>query len=723
MALHEKKSFCRLCMAHCGMVLTLDEHERLVDIRGDKEDGQSLGYACFKGLQAPATHYSSERILHPLKRQPDGSFQRIPLEQALDEIAERVAAVVDTGGPEAVAGYRGSQGVITSSAALMLQAWLRAVGSPKFFTSASIDQTAKAVSVGRIGVWPPGRVPFHQADVLMIFGGNPLLSVASNGFDFRNPTKRLKEAKARGLKLIVIDPRLTETARHADVFLQPRPGEDITVAAGLLRIIFAEGWEDKEFCARHVDGAQLASLRQLVEPFTSAYVEQRAGVSAAKLHEAAAVFARDSRRGPVASGTGPNMGPHSNLTEHLFECLNVVCGRFLREGERIPNPGVLAPRWPRRAQVMPAPRWWDHGYKSRIGEIGLIDGEMMTGILADEILRPGPGQVRALFNHGGGIANAVPDQNKIVRALDSLALLVSIEPFMTPTAQLSHYILPPKMHYERADLPMFVYEGFIYPEPFTRYTPAMMPVPAGSELVDDWYVFWALAKRLGVAIDYDGERLDMATPPTTDDLLDIIARRAPISLEELRRHPLGLSFPQHVQYAEPGDPDSADRFTVMPADVAEELRAVAAEPLDQCLRRRDGGLGSHRLIVRRNRDMYNSTGRFVPSIRERAPHNLAYLNPDDMAARGLAEGAFVEIASDYGRVVAKAAADPALLAGVVSMSHGFGGLPGRKGDYENDGVSTNQLTSTDEQVQTINAMPRMSALAVNIRAWENKPPE
>src|SRR5690606_32769223 len=144
-------------------------------------------------------------------------------------------------------------------------------------------------------------------------------------------TKRLKEARARGMKLIVIDPRLTETARHADVFLQPRPGEDVTDAAGLLRSIFAEGWEDKEFCARHVDGGQLALLRQLVEPFTPDYVERRAGVSPAQLHEAAAVFARDGRRGPVASGTGPNMGPHSNLAEHLFECLNVVCGRFLRE--------------------------------------------------------------------------------------------------------------------------------------------------------------------------------------------------------------------------------------------------------------------------------------------------------------------------------------------------------------------------------------------------------
>lgn len=715
MTTREHKSFCRLCMAHCGMVLTLDDSERLVAIRGDKDDGQSLGYACFKGLQAAETHYSPERILHPLKRREDGTFERIGLEQALDEIAEKTARILQRDGAEAIGGYRGSQGVITSSAALMLPAWLQALGSHKFFTSASIDQTAKAVSVGRIGVWPPGRVPFHKSDVLLMFGGNPLLSVASNGFDFRNPMKRLREAKARGMKLIVVDPRFTETAKHADLFLQPRPGEDVAIAAGLLRIILAEGWEDKEFCARYVD--QVTQLRAAVEPFTPDYVERRADVPASKLRAAAEMFALQSRRGPVASGTGPNMAPHSNLAEHLFECLNVVCGRFLREGEEIPNPGVLARRWPRPAQVMPAPRWWEQGFHSRVGGYGMIDGEMMTGILADEILQPGSDRIKVLFNDGGGIANAVPDQEKMVRALRSLDLLVSIEPFMTPTAQLSHYILPPKMHYERADLPMFVYESFIYPEPFTRYTAPILPLPADSELVDDWYVFWSVAKRLGIAIDYDGQPLNMQEAPTTDDLLGIIAKRAPLPLEEIRQHPMGLVFDDLRQYVEPGDPDTTARFTVMPPDVAAEMRAVIAEPLNQASLLNSGQPATHRLIVRRTRDMYNSTGRFVASIRERVPHNLAYLNPDDMAEHGLPEGAAVEIVSDHGRIVAVAAGDTSLRKGVVSISHGFGGLPDAGADdYAARGASTNLLTSTDRDVQAINAMPRMSALAVNIRA-------
>jgi anaerobic selenocysteine-containing dehydrogenase len=365
--------------------------------------------------------------------------------------------------------------------------------------------------------------------------------------------------------------------------------------------------------------------------------------------------------------------------------------------------------------VLPAPRWWEHGFKSRIGGYGIIDGEMMTGILADEILQPGTGQIKALFNDGGGIVNAVPDQPKITRALRELELLVSIEPFMTPTAQLSHYIIPPKMHYERADLPMYWYESIIYPEPFTRYTPPMLPPPTNSELADDWYVFWSVAKRLGVPIDYDGTLLNMVDAPSTDDLLAIIAQRAPLPLAEIRKHPLGLCFAGDLQYVEPGDPGNTDRFTVMPADVAAEMQEVAHEELDIGLHMKNGERATHRLVVRRQRDMYNSTGRFVATIRERQPHNLVYIHPDDRIALHIAPAAMLEIVGDHGCIRALAADDVTLRRGVVAMSHGFGGLPDVNGDYFNDGVSTNLLTSTSENLQSINAMPQMSSLPVQLR--------
>jgi anaerobic selenocysteine-containing dehydrogenase len=146
------------------------------------------------------------------------------------------------------------------------------------------------------------------------------------------------------------------------------------------------------------------------------------------------------------------------------------------------------------------------------------------------------------------------------------------------------------------------------------------------------------------------------------------------------------------------------------------MRELADEALDSGLRMKDGMLASHRLVVRRQRDMYNSTGRFVPTIRARLPYNVAYLNPADRAALSVEPDAMIDIVGDHGRIRAAVADDPTLRSGVVAISHGFGGLPDRASDYRREGVSTNLLTSTSADLQTINAMPRMSALPVRIYA-------
>jgi anaerobic selenocysteine-containing dehydrogenase len=576
------------------------------------------------------------------------------------------------------------------------------VGSPKAFSSVTIDQSSKAVAAGRIGIWPPGRTPFHRGDVFLIVGGNPLLSLTTTGFDFRNPLKRLKEAKRRGMKLIVIDPRRTETAKFADVFLQPLPGEDCAILACLINIILARGWQDREFSDNHA--AQLDALQRAVAGFTPEFVASRAGVTAEELVTVAEVFAHQCSTGAATSATGPDMAPHANLAEHLVECINVICGRFLRAGDRIDNPGVINPPWPRPAEVMPAPRWWEHGYRSRVGDYGLLDGELPSATLADEILQPGPGQVKCLLVHGGNPASAIPDQRKVVQALEQLDLLVTIEPFMTVTARLSDYILPPTMQYERADLPLFVYESMIAPEPYTRYTPPVAARPADSELVDDALVFWQLARRLNLQLDHFGEALDMGQPPTVDQLLASAARHAPFAFDELQRADRGILVDGLEQFAEAGDPDSPHRFTLLPDDVAAELADVAATAgVDQ----------PYRLAVRRLRDTLNSACRNLPSIRNRMPYNLAYLNRDDMTAENLADGDEVMLESDHGAIPAVVAADPELRPGVVSISHGFGGLPDED-DYRQLGSSVNLLISTDRDCETINAMPRMSGIPVAI---------
>lgn len=708
MADREVHSFCRICMGTCGMVLTLDDAGRLKSIRGDRDDPQTLGFACFKGLRAVEAHNSPDRILHPLKRLPDGSRIEIPLEQALDEIAGKLGAIRDESGAEALAGYKGGGAFFTASASVMLNDFLRALGSPKTYSSATIDQSAKAVTAGRMGTWAPGRIPNAQCDVMLLVGTNPMVSV-NPPFDTRNPVKRMKEARERGMKLIVVDPRATETAQFADLFIQPLPGEDPVLFAGIIRIMLENGWYDKEFCDAHV--GDLAALRAAVAPFTSDFVARRADVPEEQLVEAARMLGGAGWKGLAGSSTGPDMGPYSNLAEHLIETLNVLMGAFIREGQEIPNPGAILPRYPRQAQVTPPGRWWENGPTSRIDGSGMLMDEMMTGVMADEILTPGDGQIRALIVHGGNPASSVPDQRKIVGALRALDLLVCIEPIMSITAELADYILPPKLQYERPDLHFWLYEYMIYRDsPFARYTPACATVPDGAQLVDDWYVFWSLARRMGVNLPVNGMPLDMVSVPETDDILAMIARDCPMPFADLQTLPRGADVGGARQFAQAAERGWQGRFALMPADVQAELE----QALDDARARMEDG-SEFRLAVRRLRETFNSVGRNLPSTRKRQPYNRAYLNPHDMAERGIARADEVIIRSAHGAIMAAAEPDDTVRRRVVSISHGFGGLPDadQNRGYYQDGVSTNLLLD-DTRRESINAMPRMTGLPVSL---------
>lgn len=701
----QERTFCRICTAHCGLIVSIDDEGRPVAAHGDRDDPHSLGFICSKGAAAPQAHTHESRLLHPMKRMPDGSFREISLETALDEIAQKLVAIVERDGPDALAAYRGTGGFFTTAGLGILNGFLDAFGSHKLYTTLTIDQSCKVVSAFRLGIWPAGTQSFGTSDVAMMFGGNPFVSMAQ--FDSRNPAKRMAQAKARGLKVIIIDPRYTETARHADIFLQPLPGHDAAIAAAMIRIILDEGLHDAPFCADNV--ADLDALRAAVTPFDAISVARRAGIAADDLVAATRLFAEPGKRGTAISGTGIGMTRHSNLAQHLIDTLNILCGRFVRAGERIDNPGLVMNPGPKPAQVFNLPRPWDSGPRSRIGDYGLVGGEMVTGKLADDILQPGAGQVRILFNHGGNPAAAVPDQRKMARALGSLDLLVSIDPVMSATARLSHYILPPKLQFERPDLPIYLFEAALFPQPYTRYTPALVPPPEHAELCDEWRVFYEIARRAGRALSFMGTPLDMDHPPKEDDLIALTLGPAPVTLEEVQQHPQGYFHPEET-LAVPADPATAGRFTLFPADVADEMTAMTAgfttdpDPRYPFL-----------LSSRRSRHRMNSIGNTLPDLQRLFRRNHGYMHPDDMADLRLASGDPIEIMSEHGAIIVDAEADPSVRRGVVSISHGFGGLPDDGDDWRDKGASPNLLISTDCDLQTINAMPRMTAIPVAIR--------
>jgi anaerobic selenocysteine-containing dehydrogenase len=344
----------------------------------------------------------------------------------LPEIGQRLAEASNRHSGEAIGMFRGTQQAFNSLTRMVAAAWWKGLASHKIFSTMTIDQSAKWVVTGRMGEYLGGRQSFQNSDVWMLAGTNPLISVNGGTADgplMHNPSAALRQARERGLKLIVLDPRRTETAFQADLHLQPAPGYDALVFAGLLNVIMRDDLYDREFCDRFVTG--LGDLAAAVSAVTPSLVESVAGIPAGRLIEAAHLFGKGPR-GMISTGTGTCMGPDSNVAEHLATCINVVCGRYRREGEPAFGPAVMTPDLPIRAEVSPPRRTWESGYRSRVGA-GLMMGELPSCTLNDEILEPGPDRIRALVVSGANPVLALPDAERTRQAFQSLELLVAID--------------------------------------------------------------------------------------------------------------------------------------------------------------------------------------------------------------------------------------------------------------------------------------------------------
>lgn len=708
------KSYCRICAANCGVVLTVDTaSQAILSVKGDKDNPVSQGYVCFKGLQAEEFHHGPQRLLRPLKRQPDGSFAEISSEQALDEIADRLRQIVARHGPRAVAAFKGTAGVNVTTHMIQYD-FMQALGSDQFYSVNTIDQSAKLVSFERQGGWMAGQQDLTQSEVILFFGCNPVISHSTMPVMGPDPLRTLRKAKARGLKLIVVDPRFTETAQEADLFLQPMPGRDTAIAAAMVRVVLDEGWEDKAFVAQWVGADRIADLRKALEPFTPEMAEKAAGLEPGQIRAAAKLFAKDSKSGGAFAATGPSMAAFSNTMQHMVDTLNIVCGRYRRAGQKIVA-DMINTAFPVHAEVIPPQRNYAKAPPSRIRGAGMLGFDRMASTLAEEILTPGEGQVRAMLVNGSNPASCLPNQNKAVEAFKSLDLLVTVDPYMTNTAQLSHYVLPPMMMYERHDLPISDPNFNIGTTTWAAHAAPVIDVPEGSDLVPDWYPYWGLAKRLGLDMRFSGQELDFTVnrPPSTEDMLRLRCATGRITFDQLKadteERPSGRFYDHPSLEVLPARPEAQGRFDVMPEDVAEELRQFLASEWGQDSRPASGF--SHLMISRRMNRVMNTLGNNLKATLRHDPGNPAYLHPDELASLGVSAGDTVEIASAHGRIEAVAQPDKALRRGVVSIAHCWGGLPGEKGE----GANTNLLIASNKDVQPINAMPLMSSLPVNVR--------
>lgn len=719
-------SICRFCSTACPVTVEV-ENGRATRVSGSKHGTPWSGFCCTRGQAAPEQIEHADRLLQSQRRMPDGSFAAIGSEAAMDEIAARLKDIIDRHGPESVAMYLGTYTTTYPATSAFTIAFTRAIQSPMVFTANTIDQPGKDVANALIGGWDAGPQAFAGSDVWMILGANPLVSLAVT-LPGQNPGKRLTDAIAGGMKFIVVDPRRTVSAARAHIHLQPRPGEDASILAGMIRIIIAEGLYDKDFVAENVDGLQ--ALAAATEPFGPDFVAARAGIEADDLILAAQTFAQ-ARRGLAVGATGVNMSGRSSLTEYLILALNTICGRYLRAGEEVINPGVLLPRAMPKAQPRPPRPASGYGKQLSTRGLGMAACGMPTAAVADEILA---GNIRALFTIAGNPVAAWPDQHRTIEALKAIELFVQIDIKMTPSAKLADYVIAPKISYEvpttshtKESMELFSPVA-VSPEPFGLYAPALLDPPPGSDLIEEWQLLFGLAKRLGLGLTLNfpnrvpgatreyrkAVHLDMERDWSTDDILEILCQGSRIPLSEVKRHPHGAYFPERI-LVQPKDADCDVRMMVGDPGIMAELAEVRAEPP---LAERQGSDFPLLLISRRAAHVYNSTGRDLPKLyRKGLRYNPAYMHPDDIAELGLENEQEITIESRHGAIAAVVGLDATLRRGLVSMSHAFGDLPAADlADVRRNGSSTGALISVEDDFDRYSGIPRMSAIPVRLRA-------
>jgi len=688
----------------------------MVAARPDGSVSPYGGYMCPKGLSALEFHRDgSERLRYSLKRQPDGTFAPIDAEAAIAEIGDRLKALVAQHGPRAVAVYHGTAAYRSVLGGLMERAWVLALGTPNFFSTMTIDQSAKWVTMARMGVMASGKHTMRDVDVAILAGGNPVVSHQGAPFALAEsgaPARAFEALKARGGRFILVDPRRSETARFADLLIQPLPGHDAEIFAAIAHVLLRDGLYDRAFVAKWCNG--IDELRTALAPFTPELAAARADVPVAQIEQAAR-WLGEARKPYAGSGSGPSFSTHSNTADHMIEVVNALCGGYRREGDLVRNPGTLRPKDAFEMAVSPT-RTFEQEPRCLSHDTGALLGEFPSALLGHEILADSPDRIRALISFGGDPLRAMGDPAFAKAAFDKLDLLVSLDVRMNPTGAASDYVIATTTPFERAEIS--VPGDALFPEPFVQYTPPVVERAAGT--IDEWEFFWGVAARMGVPLTFkywnyglrfediaEGLPLNPTEKPRAEDLCSFLCSSSPVAFDELLANPAGVRPEGAARRVLPA-PAEGGRLELCPPDVAAELAGVLGDAPEQGY--------AYRLTCRRILHAIN--GAYVDSkeTRRRYPVNFAWMNPADMAGAGIAEDALVEVSSEFGSLRTRARGEDRLRRGVVSMTHMFGPLVG-SGDPDADGgANVGQLTSLTERREAVNFMPRFSAIPVNVRA-------
>jgi anaerobic selenocysteine-containing dehydrogenase len=732
---------CPLCEAGCGLEITLTD-ERVTRIRGDRDDVFSHGFICPKGSTLKQLHEDPDRLRTPLVRR-DGELVAASWEQAFAEIDRRMAPIIGRHGRDSVAVYLGNPNAHSLAGMLYAKPLVKAIGSTNVFTASTVDQRPKELAAALMfggGLIVP--VPdVDRTDFLLMLGANPY---ASNGSLATAPDwpGRIEALRARGGKLVVVDPRRSRTAEEADEWIAVRPGSDPFLLAAMVRVMLDEELVDLGDVAPYVEGVE--RLGPALASFGPDEVAEVTGVDAATIRRLARELVA-APRAAVYGRIGTTTAEFGTVASWLVDVLNVCTGNLDRPGGAMfttPAVGGSNTRGTPRLGRGVRP---NHP-RSRVRDLPGTFGELPAVCLAEEIETPGPGQIRALVCVAGNPVLSLPNGGRLDVALGSLELMVSVDIYLNETSRHADVILPApsaleKAHYDVALLQLAVRNVANWSDP-------VLPLPDGQP--DEWEVLARLAliaqgagpsadpavvdelvigALVGAAVaDEHGplhgraaDEVVAALAPRTGParIIDFFVRSGPygdhfgtvpdgLTLDALIAAPHGVDLGPLQPRLPDGLRTPTGMIDVAPQPILDDLPRMAA-----ALQRSDGGFV---LIGRRDLRSNNSWMHNVEVLVKGKPRCVLHVHPDDASSVGLVDGGQAKVTSRVGTLVVPVAVTEAIRQGVVSLPHGWGhDLPGADLDVaaRHAGVNVNVLTD-DERVDALTGTAVLNGVPVEL---------
>ena len=677
---------CNLCEAICGLELTIEGRD-VVGVRGNPDDPLSRGHICPKGVAIADVYADPDRLRRPVRRVGEGSdarWQEIGWDEAFDLVADNLARVIEEHGDDAFGIYLGNPNAHSLGSMTHGTAMFKSFRTKNRFSATSVDQLPHQL-VAHLMFGHQLFLPIPDIDRtqwFLVVGANPM---ASNGSLMTVPDfpQRARDLRARGGRMVVLDPRRTETARIADEHHFVRPGSDAWVLLAMLHVLTTEATPT---VASYVDG--LGTVVDLVADFTPERAEAMSGMPADEVRRLARELMA-SEAGVVYSRIGVSAGPWGTVCQWAVNCLNILSGNLDRVGGAMfTSPAIDA------VGTGLIGRGHFDAWRSRVRGLPETAGELPVSALREEIETPGEGQVRAMLTVAGNPVLSTPDGARLDAALRGLDFMAAVDIYVNETTRHADVILPPTTALERDHYDVVFH--LLAVRNTARFTPAVFDKDADQR--HDWQIFREITLRTAARLSRKAplkkrvvQRARLTASPTF--LVGQLLRRSDsgVTLSKLRARPAGIDLgPLRAGQLPARLPSKGKRVDLAPALVVQDvarLAAVGAPEGDQLL-----------LIGRRHQRDCNSWMHNSERLTQGRPRHQLLMNPADLKAREIEDGARVRVTSRVGSVEVEVAASDDLMPGVVSLPHGYGHA--RDGvlmarSREVPGVSVNDLTDPE----------------------------